>query len=393
MTGYVRANGTGDSTRVADLSARAISSDAIGPAIGHPVYGGFVELRSEDPGARPPLEPVELPELDNGPHFFYGLQWWFFGVLAVFGFFYLLYDEWRNGPRGERLVRVQKKPRPKSKARLQAEAAKAPDRAGEARTGGGLRARAARRRRPAPSSPRRTTPRARAGRPPPGRTPRARRSGPPAPVAVDPSSASRSVRIAPGSSPFTRIPRGASSSARVLATIASPGRSPFETARSGSGTRTLVESTKAIEPPSPSSPARTRARRTAPRKTASNAEDHCSSVIPRTPPRGGPPTLTRAPSSRPQRSERPHQPRRGLRVGVVGRDTDGALAQRLDGGVERLLRPARQHHPRALGDEHLGRGSAQPAGGAGDEVDAIGQPQVHGLDTRPGSASPRPWAR
>ena len=24
--------------------------------------------------------PVELPELDNGPHFFYGLQWWFFGA-------------------------------------------------------------------------------------------------------------------------------------------------------------------------------------------------------------------------------------------------------------------------------------------------------------------------
>ena len=36
---------------------------------------------------------AELPDLGNGPHFFYGLQWWFFGVLAVFGFFYLAYDE------------------------------------------------------------------------------------------------------------------------------------------------------------------------------------------------------------------------------------------------------------------------------------------------------------
>ncbi len=123
VTGYVRANGSGDSTRVSDLSARSISSDAIGPAIDHPVYGGFVELRSEDPEPETALEPVELPELDNGPHFFYGLQWWFFGLLAIFGFFYLLYDEWRNGPRGERPVRKQ--PRPKSKARLQAEAARA----------------------------------------------------------------------------------------------------------------------------------------------------------------------------------------------------------------------------------------------------------------------------
>jgi cytochrome oxidase assembly protein ShyY1 len=121
VTGYVRANGSGDSTRVSDHSTRAISSDEIGPAIGRTVYGGFVELRSEDPEPETALEPVELPELDNGPHFFYGLQWWFFGLLAVFGFFYLLYDEWRNGPRGERPVRTA---RPRSKARLQAEAAR-----------------------------------------------------------------------------------------------------------------------------------------------------------------------------------------------------------------------------------------------------------------------------
>jgi cytochrome oxidase assembly protein ShyY1 len=122
VTGYVRANGTGNSTHVADLSARAISSDAIGAAISHPVYGGFVALRSEDPEPDTKLEPVELPELNNGPHFFYGLQWWFFGLLAIFGFCYLAYDEWRNGPRGERSVRKQ--PKPRSKARLQAEAAK-----------------------------------------------------------------------------------------------------------------------------------------------------------------------------------------------------------------------------------------------------------------------------
>ena len=125
VTGYVRANGTGDSTSVDDLSARAISSDEIGPAIGRPVYGGFVELKTEDPEPDTALAAVELPELDNGPHFFYGLQWWFFGLLAIFGFFYLLYDEWRSGPRGERLTRVPKKQRPKSRARLQAEAAKA----------------------------------------------------------------------------------------------------------------------------------------------------------------------------------------------------------------------------------------------------------------------------
>lgn len=102
VTGWVRADGTGDSTEVSNLSARAISSTEIAEAIGRPTYGGFVELRSEDPAPADELAPVELPELDNGPHFFYGLQWWFFGLLAIFGFGYLMYDEWRRGPHRER---------------------------------------------------------------------------------------------------------------------------------------------------------------------------------------------------------------------------------------------------------------------------------------------------
>lgn len=123
VTGYVRSDGTGDSTRVRDLSARAISSAEIGPAIGHPVYRGFIALKSEDPAPATALEAVELPELNNGPHFFYGLQWWFFGFLAIAGFCYLLYDEWRQG--GRRDPSRPKRSRPPSKARLQAEAARA----------------------------------------------------------------------------------------------------------------------------------------------------------------------------------------------------------------------------------------------------------------------------
>jgi cytochrome oxidase assembly protein ShyY1 len=102
LTGWVRADGTGDSTAVADLSTRAISSREIGAALGREVYGGFLELRDENGSPADGLTRVELPELNNGPHFFYGLQWWFFGVLAVFGFCYLAWDERRHGPRGER---------------------------------------------------------------------------------------------------------------------------------------------------------------------------------------------------------------------------------------------------------------------------------------------------
>ena len=99
VTGWLRRDATGDSTVVTDGSTRAISSDRIGEALGQEVYGGFVDLRSEDPPAEQPLARAELPDLDNGPHFFYGLQWWFFGVLALFGFCYLAWDERRGSPR------------------------------------------------------------------------------------------------------------------------------------------------------------------------------------------------------------------------------------------------------------------------------------------------------
>jgi cytochrome oxidase assembly protein ShyY1 len=102
VTGWARVDATGDSTVVSPgstsdtLSTRAISSVRIGDALDREVYGGFVDLRSEEPEPARPLERAELPELNNGPHFFYGLQWWFFGVLAVSGFGYLAYDEWRT---------------------------------------------------------------------------------------------------------------------------------------------------------------------------------------------------------------------------------------------------------------------------------------------------------
>ena len=108
VTGWVRVDATGDSTVVSEgstantLSTRSISSERIGEALDREVYGGFVELKSEEPAPGTPLEPAELPDLDNGPHFFYGLQWWFFGALAISGFGYLVYDEWRRGRAGGR---------------------------------------------------------------------------------------------------------------------------------------------------------------------------------------------------------------------------------------------------------------------------------------------------
>ena len=110
ITGWVRADATGDSTAVHDRSTRSISSRAIGPTLDGDVLGGFVDLESEAPEAAEPLALTETPDLGSGPHFFYGLQWWFFAALAVFGFGYLAYDERRK-------LRAGRAPGPDARAR------------------------------------------------------------------------------------------------------------------------------------------------------------------------------------------------------------------------------------------------------------------------------------
>ncbi|MBC7277273.1 SURF1 family protein [Nocardioides sp.] len=100
ITGWVRADGTGDSTDVAQVdgyhATRALSSTQVAEVVDKELLTGWLHLDTESPSPATELRKADLPELDNGPHFFYGLQWWFFGVLAVAGFFYLMYDERRT---------------------------------------------------------------------------------------------------------------------------------------------------------------------------------------------------------------------------------------------------------------------------------------------------------
>ena len=133
VTGWVRQDGSGDSTEVSDGSTRAISSSEVGEAIDREVYGGFVDLDTEDPAPAEALAGAELPDLGEGPHFFYGLQWWFFGLLALAGFGYLAYDEWRGQgrrrtPRGRPQPAAVRPRRPTMRDRLDAWTAPADER-------------------------------------------------------------------------------------------------------------------------------------------------------------------------------------------------------------------------------------------------------------------------
>jgi cytochrome oxidase assembly protein ShyY1 len=103
VIGWVRVDATGGATRVTDLATRAISSRSAAKVLPYPLYGGFLDLHTESPRPETPLGAIELPDdKSEGPHFFYGLQWWFFGALAIFGFGYLAYDEWRRARESER---------------------------------------------------------------------------------------------------------------------------------------------------------------------------------------------------------------------------------------------------------------------------------------------------
>ena len=105
VIGFVRADATGRGIEVDGGSTRAVSSRTIGAGLDYPVYAGFVDAETEDPPPGDDLVRPEVPDLGEGPHLFYGLQWWFFAALAVFGFGYLAWDERRNGPRGGRPTR------------------------------------------------------------------------------------------------------------------------------------------------------------------------------------------------------------------------------------------------------------------------------------------------
>jgi len=100
VIGWIRVNGTGRATTVTDLETRALSSTSVAKVLDDPLYGGFLDLHTERPAPATALEPIELPDDESeGPHFFYGLQWWFFALLAITGFGYLAFDEARMARR------------------------------------------------------------------------------------------------------------------------------------------------------------------------------------------------------------------------------------------------------------------------------------------------------
>ena len=102
VTGWLQPDSGAEeaATTPTDGQVRAVSSRGFAAELPYPVTGGHLLLLEESPGAAVPLVAPEPPDLGQGPHFFYGLQWFFFAALAVVGYVWFAWLEVH--PRGPR---------------------------------------------------------------------------------------------------------------------------------------------------------------------------------------------------------------------------------------------------------------------------------------------------
>jgi cytochrome oxidase assembly protein ShyY1 len=105
VTGWLRLDSDADDWATVpddESSVRAVDSDRIAPTLPYAVLPGWIALTEQRPAAATGLAPPEEPDLGQGPHFFYGLQWWFFGVLAVVGYGWFAWAEAHPRPQRDR---------------------------------------------------------------------------------------------------------------------------------------------------------------------------------------------------------------------------------------------------------------------------------------------------
>lgn len=87
VVGYVRRNETGrrGAVQPSNNQVRLVNSDALQSALPYPVHNGFLSALSVDPPQDGGFVPVAQPELSEGPHFWYAVQWFMFTGLGVLG--------------------------------------------------------------------------------------------------------------------------------------------------------------------------------------------------------------------------------------------------------------------------------------------------------------------
>ena len=87
VVGHVRRNEKGRraATTPANNQVRLINSDAIAMTLPYPIKSGYIGLLTVQPEQEGGFQPIQLPELSEGPHFWYAVQWFMFTAIGVAG--------------------------------------------------------------------------------------------------------------------------------------------------------------------------------------------------------------------------------------------------------------------------------------------------------------------
>ena len=87
VVGHVRRNEKGRRSAITPVGnqMRLISSDAIAATLPYEIESGYIGLLIVQPEQQGGFQPIQLPELSEGPHFWYAVQWFMFTAVAAAG--------------------------------------------------------------------------------------------------------------------------------------------------------------------------------------------------------------------------------------------------------------------------------------------------------------------
>lgn len=87
VMGHVRRNENGKPQAINPVNnqVRLVNAPAIATALPYPVMDGWVAALEVNPAQQAEFETLALPEISDGPHFWYAMQWFLFAVIGVTG--------------------------------------------------------------------------------------------------------------------------------------------------------------------------------------------------------------------------------------------------------------------------------------------------------------------
>lgn len=103
VTGYVRRDERGNANALtpAEGTVRLINSEAISAWLGRPLVNGYIGQITVEPQQTEGLTPVHPPELTEGPHLSYAMQWFTFTIIAGVGLVVLIRNDIRDRKKAE----------------------------------------------------------------------------------------------------------------------------------------------------------------------------------------------------------------------------------------------------------------------------------------------------